>query len=182
MDIKLIGQLIGIIAFVITAFGFLQHNDRKMKIILTIATFIWVVHFFLLSAYTASAVVFSIAIRQFTSTYFDNHPFSFKLKMAIFFGIVHSIVSFIVWQNAISIFPLISALSATISMFLLSGKKMRWGMLLAEVSWFIHNVYFISFGGISANVVNSLILLYHLFKNNDKKMSDIEKATVNSSI
>ena len=178
---QLIGQIIGIFAFLITGFAFLQHDEIKLKKILTGASFVWIAHFVFLQAYTGAAVVAAIAIRQAVSTYYHHATDDFRKKLAYLFCFVNVIVSTLTWQNWISIFPFFSATLATISMFLWTGRKMRKGMLTVEGSWFIHNLYFLSWGGLAANLVNSSILTYRIWNNRNKAdfeepITEIEKA------
>ncbi len=165
---ELIGQIIGGIAFFVTVFGFIQKDEVKLKKWLTIASCVWVVHFIFLKSYTGAAIVATIALRQAASTYFHHAPEGFRLKLTYGFCVVNLIVAIIAWQSWISFFPFLAASLATVAMFLWNGRKMKKGMLTVEGFWFIHNIYFMSIGGLAANFANGLILGYQVFKNKIK--------------
>lgn len=165
---EIIGQIIGVIAFFVTVFGFIQKDEVKLKKWLTIASCVWVVHFIFLKSYTGAAIVTTIAVRQAVSTYFHHAPEDFRLKLTYGFFVVNLIVAIITWQNWISFFPFLAASLATVAMFLWNGRKMQKGMLTVEGFWFVHNVFFMSFGGLAANFANGLILGYKVLKTEKK--------------
>lgn len=175
-----VAQIIGFIAFVVTAYGFIQKDEKKLKIVLTIANLIWFAHFFALSAYTACAIIFVIGIRQGISTYYHHADYKFKLKLTYIFIPINIVTGIISWNNWVSFFPMIASIFATVAMFVLEGKNMRKGMLAAEFSWLVNNLYFMSFGGLAANFVNSSLLIYHIFKN--APLTEVEKSTTQSAV
>jgi hypothetical protein len=163
-----LGQIIGILGFLVTAFAFLQSDEKKLKKILTTSTLVWLLHFILIKSYSAAAITFIIGLRQVSSVYFHNSNYNLKLKLSIFFIFLSFVVSFIFWKNIYSVFPLISSISATVAMLLLNGKKMRYGFLSAESSWLINNLHVESIGGILANITNIFLLSRNIYKENKK--------------
>ncbi len=174
MNNEILGQLVGVFAFLFTAWAFTIHDEIKLKKLLTVSTLIWGLHFYLLQAYTAFAIILAIALRQYVSSLVHHHSREIKVKLAIGFIALNFVVMVLTWKSPISIFPFVASNFATVAMFLWTGNRMRRGMIGAELAWFVHNLVFFSYGGIAANFVNTSILIYkNLGKEKVKEYSSV---------
>lgn len=159
-----LGQIIGIIAFSITALGFLQKDEKKLKTLLTISGFFWMANFWFLGAMTPFVITLVNTIRQFISRIYHDSSEKFRTNLTYLFVVINVVMGIISWQNWISFFPTFAAVMATISLFIWESKRMRSGLLTSEFCWTINNLYFMNFGGLCANTLNIPLLIYHIMK------------------
>mgnify|MGYP003334358252 CR=1 FL=1 len=158
------GQIIGVIAFSITALGFFQKDEKKLKTLLTISGFFWMANFWFLGAMTPFIITLVNTIRQFISRLYHNANEEIRVKLTYLFVGINIIMGFLSWQNWVSFFPTLAATMATISLFIWDSKKMRSGLLTSEFCWTVNNLYFMNFGGLCANGLNIPLLIYHIMK------------------
>lgn len=159
-----IGQAIGIVAFIITAIGFFQKDEKKLKTLLTISGFFWIANFWFLGAYTPFFLTIINTIRQLVSRVYHEADYKVRMKLTYLFVVINIIMGIISYQNWISIFPIIASVVATIALFIWESKKMRSGLLISEFCWTINNIYFMNIGGLCANTLNIPLLCYHIIK------------------
>lgn len=169
-----IGQIIGVIAFSITAYGFLQKDEKKLKTILTISGLFWMANFWFLESYTSFYITLINTIRQLVSRLMHDTEYEKRLKLTYLFVTITIIGGLLSWQTWISFFPTLAAVITTIVLFLWEAKKMRLGMLTAELCWTINNIYYMNIGGLLANTLNIPILIYHIIKKDPLTMVEKE--------
>lgn len=153
-----IGQTLGVVAYLLTAFALSQKSDIKLRILMAIAAFIWSIHYFAIDAITAGFMVLIIAIRTSVSVFTFNALRPTRIGLTKLFIFVNTIGLFATWHGWVSILPFVSASVATIAMFLLYGSTMRLSLIVVEISWLCHNILTMSVGGVVANMTNIGIL------------------------
>lgn len=168
-----IGQVAGVVAFTITAIGFFQKDEKKLKTVLTVSGIFWMINFWFLGSYTSFVITLINTIRQLISRIYHESSYEKRLKLTYFFVIVNIIGGVLSWQNWISIFPTLAAIVVTIALFLWKSKKMRVGLFLSEACWTVNNIYYANIGGLCANTLNIPLLIFHILKK-DRYMEKIE--------
>lgn len=158
------GQIIGVMAFIITAFGFFQKDEKKLKTILTVSGLFWMGNFWLLGSYTSFYITLINTIRQLASRVMHDSTYKKRLQLTYFFVVITILSGVLSWQNWVSFFPTCAATITTISLFLWESKRMRIGLLFAEFSWTVNNLYYMNFGGLFADGLNIPLLIYHIIK------------------
>lgn len=159
-----IGQIIGVMAFSITAFGFFQKDEKKLKTILTISGLFWMANFWFLGSYTSFYITLINTIRQLVSRIMHDSSYEKRLKLTYLFVSITIAGGILSWQTWISFFPTCAATITTISLFLLESKRMRTGLLISECCWTMNNAYYMNFGGLFADALNIPLLIYHIVK------------------
>lgn len=158
------GQVIGIIAFVITGVAFFQKDEKKLKTILTISGLFWMANFWFLGSYTSFLITLINTIRQLVSRVMHESDYSKRVKLTYLFVIVTIIVGALSWQSWVSFFPICAAVITTVSLFLWESKRMRTGLLISEFCWTVNNLHYMNTGGLLADTLNIPLLIYHIIK------------------
>ncbi len=161
-----IAQAIGFFALLLGVSAFLQKSDLAFKRGMTIFCLVEAIHFFLLTAYSASFGCFVNGTRSFASsktrskavmTFFLVFLWSVGcLSIASFDmtliqqtyaeGGTSGLVHLFFFDQPIKLFPLLGSTIGTIGLFLLSGIKLRIAVFICSFLWFVHNVAAISIG------------------------------------
>lgn len=144
-------QILGYVASIILLLGYAIKSDVKTKTVLTFSSIFFAWHFFLLGAFTATAICTINALRNVSSI------FLFKSKMVfLIFAGLYGVFSYLTYSHPIDILPAIGAFITCIGMFLLGGIRFRMLVVIATTLWTIHNIYVGSIGG----TINTVILFF----------------------
>ena len=161
-------QILGYVASAILLSGYAIKSDVKTKTVLIFSSVIFVIHFFLLGAFTASAVCAVNTMRNASSIFFHKSKAVF-----IVFAMLYIASGYFTYDTFIGVLPSIGALLTCAGMFLLGGIPFRVLVVVSTVLWLIHNIMVGSIGG----TINFIILLliglvtiWRLYKD-DKKVS-----------
>jgi len=151
-------QGLGFVAFGFGILAFLQKQERHLKIIQTGQCLFLLIHFILLGA-TGGAIAAGIAgVRNIFSLITTTK------KIAPFFMSAFMVLGIWGYDTPIDILPIIGSICSTISIFYLSGIKMRLGFLFSSSLWIIHNVVVMSYGPFLMEVLISSSLLLTIFR------------------
>ncbi len=133
-------QAIGFVAFVFGVAAFLSHDDRKLKILLTVQSYALSVHFLLLGANGAVVTTFIAGTRNLVSL-FAKVKFFAPLFVALY--IIFGIYYYEKWTD---ILPVTSGVITTMGIFYLERIPMRLAFLCASSLWIVHNILVMSIG------------------------------------
>jgi hypothetical protein len=120
-----------VLCFDVASFQF--RDKRKVLACLTVSATLLGVHFYLVEAYTASALGFIAALR-FAIAIFSHARW--LLAVFITLVLVNGVISFAGW---ITVLATVGALITTTASFLASDQKFRQFMMLGTVVWIAHN-------------------------------------------
>ncbi|MBK8182265.1 MAG: YgjV family protein [Candidatus Competibacteraceae bacterium] len=136
-----LAQLIGLIAFLMGILTFIQHDDQRLRIFLTLFSALIGLHFFLLGGATAAYAAWLSGVRSFVSSRTrHNAVMIFFLGIVWLIGVPH-ITHPIQWLTVIG------TTLGTWALYREQGIRMRIVILLGTVSWMIHNYAVGSIGG-----------------------------------
>ncbi len=135
-------QLFGYLAFLFGASAYLQKNDKRLKVLLSLDCICCVIHFWMLGNYPASVANVISMLR--TATAIRWAP---SWRAALFFTVLTIVSGAAVAQSWWSVFPIAGSSVATLAIFLLTGIRMRCTILLATILWLINNIHSGSIGG-----------------------------------
>ncbi|EKT0591021.1 YgjV family protein [Morganella morganii] len=135
------GQGLGIVAFIIGTTVFVQRNERKLKIRLSIYTAIMASHFFLLGAYPAGISATLNSIRTYVSI---SHRQRWVLWLFVSLTLVLAVPNIRTWQEVL---PVTGTLMSTFAFFLLTGLRMRYVLWCSTACWVVYNAWLGTVGG-----------------------------------
>ncbi len=165
---KIIAEIIGYVA-VFCVFLMFQQTDRKKLIFCKlIIDFLWIIHFALLGGYT---IVCTTSIAVFRELVFINRdkPF-FKSSIWLWlFIVLYAVTPIFTWEGIYSIFPVISSIIATVSLWIKSVKKTKAISLLVSSSQLIYEVALNSYSAMTYEIATIISILISFFRTRDKK-------------
>lgn len=154
-----VAQLVGLLASAFIILGYSSKHDAKLKTIVCIGAALFSAHFFMMGAMTAMIMNAVNFLRIALSIKFHGS----KMLFVIFIVIYLSVGAF-TYETWIDIFPLISSILGTVSMYFLSGVKLRLIGLLGSSSWLTHNFVVGSMGGIITELFVLTMLLTGIYR------------------
>lgn len=133
-------QFIGFIAFGLGVTALLNHDDKKLKILMTAQCLTLSIHFLLLGAEAAAAATLIAGIRNIVSIYT-------RIKsLAILFITTYIVMGYLRYEEWVDLLPTIGCILSTIGFFYLKDIPMRLFMLATTTLWIIHNAVSVSIG------------------------------------
>ncbi|MFC5708125.1 YgjV family protein [Aeromonas eucrenophila] len=150
-------QLLGLLACAIGAVAFLQRQDAKLRLHLTLNGALLALHFMLLGATAAAINCLLCAIRTWVSGYYRTLGVML-LFIALSWGLVLPQLT-----HPIQLLTLIGTTLSTYALFRLEGVSLRWCMLASSLCWVIHNIWAGSIGGILLEGMFLVINGYTIF-------------------
>lgn len=159
MSYSSLGQLFGVLAFLVALYSFTQKSDIKLKISLIVMFSFQTAHFFFLGSVTGTIANLLNFFRTIISLK-TNYKY---------IGIVFITIN-IVWgafnvNQLIDICPIFGACFGTYAIFYASGIRMRKLFICGAAFWLTNNIYLGSVGGILLEVsviVTNIITIYRL--------------------
>lgn len=166
MNNDTIGQILGVIAFFCTSYGNLQKDEKKLKTILALSGFIWMLNFWYINAMTSLVITLINTIRISLSSYMHHSSYKSKLTYTIIFIIINIIAGIYTYQNYFSLFSVIAAIISTVTLFILKDKNLTYGLFGNEFFWTLNNICYFNIGGLLSNTI-SYIIFYKKYKKHD---------------
>ncbi|WP_310596550.1 YgjV family protein [Aeromonas aquatica] len=142
LDAPWLAQLLGLLACAIGVTAFLQRQDGKLRLHLTLNGVLMALHFMLLGATAAAINCLLCAVRTWVSGYYRGLG-----VMLFFLGIAWLLVMPQV-EHPIQVLTLIGTTLSTYALFRLEGLALRLCMLSSTLCWLTHNLWAGSMGGI----------------------------------
>lgn len=144
---EIIGQAIGIIAFIIAFIAYQAKTSKKLLVVQTVALVCFCAHYLLIGAITAFAMNTVGIIRNIMYYYNDKKIFSYKWWPYVM-SVIMAVIGAFTWQGWYSLL-LIAGLSVnTVCMSLPTSQGIRKSLLFTCPPVLIYNVFVRSYGGV----------------------------------
>lgn len=151
MHVNVAAQLIGFVAVAINILTFQVNDRRKMLNIGAVAAAIYTVHFYLLGAYTGSAMNALGGVRDAITARVTPSRKNIWLLMSLILAAVAA--TCVTWHGVISILPLLGTTLNAISFWNKNPTTIRRLYLAAPPAWFAYNAIVHSYPGILIEVI-----------------------------
>ena len=137
-------QLVGYGATLFGVAGFLQKNDNRLRIYITIMSMFLIAHFVLMGSYTAglSALIASSRWSLTMVPWVKARGYIF----VPFYVFVFLLSAFLTYEHWYDFLPAIASIVGTFALFYLHGLKMRLLLLCGGTFWLVHNILAMSYG------------------------------------
>jgi hypothetical protein len=159
-----VGQILGIVAFMLSIIALMRVNDSAHRLANASGAFIDAIHWVLLGAYTAGMIALLISARVMTAELVQNKPLSIKMLSIAFFCMLFIAAAFITWQDNYSSLPLIASVAATFAFMTASRITLRIWLFLCNIPWIIYSVHVGSIGGILSAILAMAILAHTMLR------------------
>jgi len=162
----IIGQVLGIIATIITFLSYQANTKKWVLIIQTIATALTCAAYFCLDAYPG-LILNVVCIARNVSFYFLKESTKLNTAIAIGFAVIMAVLGGLSWQGLPSLLIIVALAINTI--FLSFGKPqiLRYSILLTSSMILAYNCFVFSIGGIANEglaIISSIIGIIRFHK------------------
>lgn len=141
-------QVVGYLALVLGVTGFLQRDDRRLKLLIAAECFVYVVHFLLLGRPPAASSAGVSALRMLLSVWFRS-PWLAAATIAVNVGLAVALDT-----HGTGWIPVVGSCLGAVAVFTMQGIPMRLVLLTSTALWLANNVLSGSIGG---TVLESII-------------------------
>ncbi len=149
----IIGQVLGIIATILTFASYQSNTKKKLLIIQSAATTFTCVSFLFLNALTGFALNIVCLLRNFIF-YFQSEKSKFHVPTVIFLTILMIGIGVFSWQGYLSLIPILALAANTVFMSLGKPQVLRGSVLVTSSMLAVYNILVFSMGGIANEVIS----------------------------
>ena len=163
---ELSGQIIGIIAMIITALSYQANTKSRLLLIQSVATACTAVSYLLLGAASGFALNIACLVRNGLFYFQKEGERPILLSTALISALMIAL-GILSWQGMISLFIIIALVLNTVFLSLGKPQLLRYSILLTSTMVLIYNVEVFSIGGIlneSIAILSSLIGIVRFHK------------------
>ncbi|MBQ9784551.1 MAG: YgjV family protein [Clostridia bacterium] len=162
----IIGQILGVIATILTFASYQANTKKNLLIIQSAATAFTCVSFLFLNALTGFALNIVCLLRNIVF-YFQSGGSKLHVPTVIFLTALMIGVGALSWQGYVSLIPILALAANTVFMSLGKPQVLRGSVLVTSSMLIVYNILVFSMGGIAneaISIVSSVIGLVR-FKN-----------------
>ena len=155
----IIGQILGIIATIITFISYQANTKRSLLIIQSIATICTCLSYFFLGASSGFALNI-VCLARNIAFYFQNERSKFNYVSATLFSIAMVVLGALSWQGWVSLLIIIALAANTMFMSVGKPQLLRKSVLVTSSMVLLYNVFVFSIGGITnegVSIVSSAV-------------------------
>ena len=148
MTNEIIGQIIGIIATVITFISYQANTKKSLLIIQSIATLCTCLSYFFLGASSGFALNIICLIRN-TIFYFQKEGTKLQYISAGTLAVAMAFVGALSWQGPVSLLIIVALAANTVFMSFGKPQLLRQSVLVTSSMVLLYNIFVFSIGGIT---------------------------------
>ena len=166
---EIIGQVLGVIATLITFLSYQTNTKRSLIITQTAATTFNCISYLLLGA-TSGFVLNIVCIVRNVIYYFQKERSRANLVCAFGLAVLIGALGALSWQGPISLLIIIALAVNTVFLSFGRAQLLRYSILFTSTAILIYNVYVFTVGGIaneSVAIISSLIGIVRFKKSGD---------------
>ena len=170
----IIGQILDIIATILTFISYQVNTKKNLLIIQSTATAFTCASFLFLNAYTGFALNIVCLLRNLVF-YFQNEKSKFHIPTVILLTALMIGVGTLSWQGYVSLIPILALAANTVFMSFGKPQMLRESVLVTSSMMIAYNILVFSIGGVaneSISIVSSVIGLVRFKNTNHGKSLD----------
>ena len=169
MSCELLGQMFGVLAFLVATYSFTHKSDIKLKLSLIVMFSFQTAHFFFLGSATGTIANFLNFFRTIISIK-ANHRY-----VGVFFIAINIVWGLFNVHQPIDLCPIFGACLGTYAIFYAAGIRMRQLFICGAVFWLTNNIYLESVGGVLLELSVIIANSYTIYRlQNDIKVNKKE--------
>ncbi|XEI32021.1 YgjV family protein [Aeromonas veronii] len=151
-------QSVGLLACLVGTVAFMQRQDNKLRLHLTLNGTLMSLHFLLLGSSVAAINCLLCAVRNWVSGYYRG------IGVMLLFLTLAWLLVIPQMTHPVQILTLIGTTLSTYALFRLNGIALRLCMLSSTICWLSHNIWAGSIGGILQESIFFVINSHTIFK------------------
>lgn len=160
MTNEIIGQILGIIAPIITFVSYQVNSKKKLLVLQTAATLSTCLSYMFLGASSGFALNIVCIIRNIVFFFFRDSKSKMNMISACILAVIMGGLGFLSWEGPISLLVIIALAANTIFMSFGDAQLLRKSVICTSSMILIYNIFVFSLGGIineSVAIVASII-------------------------
>ncbi len=170
--LELIGQIVGIVAVVISFLTYQMKSKRGILAMLSGATVLFCVHYACLSA-PVGVFLNIVGIIRNLCYYHSDKKFLSSKAVPIILASIMGVLGIITWEGFHSIFFVVGLMLNTLAMGYFGPQNLRKSLLLTCSLIFIYNVFTFSIGGMINETVAIISAIIGLVRFKNQKENPI---------
>jgi len=173
----IIGQLLGLVATILTFVSYQSNTKKNLLIIQSTATVFMCLSFLFLNAITGFALNIVCILRNIIF-YFQEEGSKFHIPIAIALTALMIGVGALSWQGYVSLIPLVALAANTVFMSFGKPQLLRESILVTSSMMILYNVLVFSIGGIANEAISivSAIIGVARFKKSKSAESNVRQS------
>ena len=159
--IEFIAQFFGVLAITSSLIIYSRKTRGKLIFFKSLQDLFWVVHYLLISAYSAAATNALCFVRESVFYRVKNKKWD-KLLLVVFL-MLYMLSAFFTWKNIFSIFPAVSSSVSTVAFWVKNPRNTKKLALVAATCTLIYNITLAQslavYVGVAFTIITSIISL-----------------------
>lgn len=174
---NLIAQLIGFLGLALAFISFQQKDHKRMRIFQILLGIPFIVHFFMLGAYTGCVLNFISFCRAIVYYHKGLKKWASGKWWVFVFLAAFTVSIMFTWKDTADILPLAACFIHTIVLYIDSAKLARFTIWPSSVAWLIYNISRGSYAGIVTEVFNLVSIVIGILRHDIKKADRVHSQT-----
>ena len=137
-----IGQLIGILAIIVSFFIYIQPTRYRMVFLKLVTDFLWVAHHISIFSYTAAATTGISIVRELV--FLPKRKEGHVTPILIVFSVLFVGASILTWKDNFSVLPAAASVLATIAFASTGIRNIRIFSFMSSVCMFVYGIHYFS--------------------------------------
>jgi len=160
----MLAQIIGLFSFIVSLIAYHKKTKKKILSTMIISNTLNFIHYFLLDALSGGITKIVAVIRDILIINKKNSKSIFYI-----FVFIYLILGITLYENLLSIIPIIASFITTIAAFFGSPYIIKIVALLTFTLWLIYNIFVLSFAGIISNIIAIISTIIAIKNYKEKK-------------
>lgn len=162
-------QIIGFLALIVGVFAWNVKTRVKILNLQSVSSALFVIHYFLLGAYTGALMSGLIILRNFVFSEKKKKKWANHSFWIYFFMLLATTVLVLFWQGLPSILPVAGVILGTFALSRDKPKDMRFFMLLTAFAWIPYTIIVHSYSGLISQIISTAGIIVGMFRLDRKK-------------
>ena len=168
-----IGQILGIVATVLTFFSYLANTKRRLLAIQTLSTSFTCLSFLFLGAATGFSLNIVCIVRN-VIYYFTDQKSKLYYPATALLAIAMIVLGCESWQGPISLFMIVALVLNTIFISLGNVQLLRKSILLSSSMVLVYNIFVFSIGGMASEMIAIIASIIGIIRYRNAKKQDAQ--------
>lgn len=164
----IIGQAFGVIAIILGFVSYQMRTQRQILFVLSATAVVFVIHYFLIGAYTAMAMNAVNIFRNIAYDYRARKGIDSKV-IPIIFACIQAVMGIITWEAWYSVFVLLGIVINTVCVSFKNPQNVRKSILVTSPLVLTYDIFATSLGGAVYESVALVSAAIGIFRNRKKK-------------
>lgn len=163
-------QIIGVLAAACAVISFQMKSSGRILIVQSVASTLWIIHFFMLSAHTGAYLNIFAVVRNVLYYILQKKNVKGKIFFSTGMAAAGVVISLLTYADLWTLLPMAATVVQCYSFSLVNAKHLRIATLFASPLWLAYDLRFASYMGVAteAFVMVSMVVALIRYRNVDE--------------